>query len=831
MVVSRFQPSGGIAPDLMAYSLVGIPAFPGLLIILRCGDLLVVDITSLTSVQVMCALNMVGGGSCESMQSASADVGNRVGDEETIRNVAASALLLLTRDMNHSSSHPATVWEDCPAPISDRLMEAQEQPLVTSWSWEPAESQLRLALGMDSGKIHIVKFSKDAASNLRVDDCGYQYKCAPCSNLLWTTGDFILSFVHMGDGRVLRVGNHNLVCESFIQDIAPILDFTLVDAHGEKQDQMFACSGVGPEGSVQIIRNAISVGKLLSTPPTHAGVTALWTMRLNRTDPNHSFLVISFVGETRVLSVGLSFVDITDDVGFEPFARTLSCGQLKNGWVAQICSKEVRACAPTSAAHSRGVSSAMPYVVNWRPPPNLFVSLGAVSEEKIILSLSHPGLVLMLGASIAANGLLQLVGVQQCFLEAEISSILIPQEEELLASSHSPPSMAGVVDGICGRSCWRDVEVGKICVVGTHKPSVELLSIVPGEGFRRLAFGTVALQNANGTTLGGCVPESVWLSCFEHPYILAGLRNGMILRYEWPDENVFSRAATEMGAERGMLTADAAIQATGGLNNRLNMAEAVELHLVAARRIGISPVLLIPLEASLRSDILALSDRPWLLQTARHSPRIAYTTISFEPSTCATPVSMPECPHGILLAADCSLHLVRAFTCRYVAALSRGRRNFLSECAVCCKHGEPATCCFAWKGLSDWHEGFKYQVEMERGKRLNVQRLLSGKTPRRVAYHSSSSTLLVTRTELCSGFVQGSDICCVDPISGALHSSYNLDPGETAKSLVIWKVGVDELIVVGTSLKIGPVILPSGEPERYNRWSLCSALNESLFIE
>ena len=84
----------------------------------------------------------------------------------------------------------------------------------------------------------------------------------------------------------------------------------------------------------------------------------------------------------------------------------------------------------------------------------------------------------------------------------------------------------------------------------------------------------------------------------------------------------------------------------------------VQLHLIAVRRVGVSPVSFIPLQASLRADVIALGDRPWLLQTARHSQRIAYTSISFQPSTHATPVKCSECSKGILFVADCSLHLV-----------------------------------------------------------------------------------------------------------------------------------------------------------------------------
>lgn len=104
---------------------------------------------------------------------------------------------------------------------------------------------------------------------------------------------------------------------------------------------------------------------------------------------------------------------------------------------------------------------------------------------------------------------------------------------------------------------------------------------------------------------------------------------------------------------------------------------------------------------------------------------------------------------------------------------------------------------------------------MANSKRLNVQKFNLGGTPRKVVYHSESRLLLVMRTELtyetCS-----SDICCVDPISGIVLTSFKLDHGETGKSMELVRVGNEQVLVVGTSLSSGPAIMPSGEAERCN---------------
>lgn len=87
-------------------------------------------------------------------------------------------------------------------------------------------------------------------------------------------------------------------------------------------------------------------------------------------------------------------------------------------------------------------------------------------------------------------------------------------------------------------------------------------------------------------------------------------------------------------------------------------------------------------------------------------------------------------------------------------------------------------------------------------------------TPRKVLYHNESRTLLVMRTELNYGTCL-SDICCVDPLSGSVLSSFRLELGETGTSMELIRFGSERVLVVGTSLSSGPPVMPSGEAERY----------------
>lgn len=561
-------------------------------------------------------------------------------DEEGIFNVAASALLELS-DI-HKDDDPMNIDGEC-----GNIKSTCNR--VCSWSWEPVSDTNkipRLIFCVDTGEIFMIEISSDSSGpKADLSDC--LYKGLPSKALLWIEGGFLAALVEMGDGMVLKFDEGRLIYRNAIQNIAPILDMSVGDYHDEKHDQMFACSGVAPEGSLRIIRSGISVEKLLKTAPIYQGITGTWTVKMKIIDFYDSFLVLSFVEETRVLSVGVSFTDVTDSVGFQPDVCTLACGLIGDGLLVQIHQNGVRLCLPTTMAHPEGILLSAPISTSW-VPDNTSISLGAVGHNMIIVATSNPCILFVLSVKCLSGYNYELYQMQHVMLQSELSCISIPQKP---LTSPTSSSTLPVDDGI-----------SNTFVLGTHKPSVEFLSFVPGKGIKVLAVGTISLTNTMGTTISGCVPQDVRLVLVDRLYILSGLRNGMLLRFEWP--TISSLESPNQRPYLGSCLVDTFSQSNiispsyngppicASYLSQTKDNFPVHLQLIAIRRIGITPAFLVPLSDSLEADIIALSDRPWLLQAARHS-------LSFQSSTHLTPVCSIECPKGILFVAENSLHLVR----------------------------------------------------------------------------------------------------------------------------------------------------------------------------
>ncbi|XP_020540869.1 splicing factor 3B subunit 3 isoform X2 [Jatropha curcas] len=749
-VISLYVEAGPIAHDI-----IEVPHSNGFAFLFRVGDALLMDLRDAHNPCCIyrTSLNFLPT-AVEEQNFVEESCRVHDVDDDGLFNVAACALLEL-RDYD-----PMCI-------DSEGSNIKSTSNYMCSWSWGPeSDKNPRMIFCIDTGEFFMIEISFDSEGlKVNLSDC--LYKGQPCKSLLWVESGFLAAIVEMGDGIVLKVEDGRLLYTSPIQNIAPILDMLVVDCHDEKRDQMFACCGVAPEGSLRIIRTGISVEKLVKTASIYQGITGTWTLRMKLNDLYHSFLVISFVEETRVLSVGVSFTDVTDSVGFQPDVCTLACGLVGDGLLVQIHQTAVQLCLPTKIAHAEGIPLSSPVCTSWFPD-NTSISLGAVGHDLIVVSTSNPCFLYILGIRLLSTYHYEIYELQHLRLLNELSCISIPQkhfERKRLSSSN-------LVEDNSGPTLPIGMDIGITFVVGTHRPSVEVLSFVPHEGLKVLACGTISLTNTLGTAVSGCIPQDVRLVLVDRSYVLSGLRNGMLLRFEWPPASSMSSlefphygcpidsCMVNVGGALSNMSAMSFEPQTCAVELRSKAMDElpVNLQLISTRRIGITPVFLVPLSDSLDADMIALSDRPWLLQTAKHS--LSYSSISFQPSTHATPVCSAECPKGILFVAENSLHL----------------------------------------------------VEMVHSKRLNVQKFHLGGTPRKVLYHSESRLLLVMRTEL-SNDTCSSDICCVDPISGSIVSSFKLELGETGKSMELVRVGNEQVLVVGTSLSSGPAIMPSGEAE------------------
>ncbi|XP_078180598.1 cleavage and polyadenylation specificity factor (CPSF) A subunit protein isoform X2 [Carex rostrata] len=715
----------------LAHSIAAVPNFSGFAFLFRIGDVLLLDLRNPEIIRCIHKISLPFPSAVEE-RNFIVDISKQPPkfDDQVMFDEAACALLEL------KDSGDDTMGDDDPMNIdTGNGKEVQNLNFICSWSWKPAmRTCSKLLFCLDTGELYVIEINFDV-EGIRISLSDSLFSGQPCKSLLWMKDVLILGLAEMGDGMVLKIENGALVYKGLIQNIAPILDLAVADCHDEKQDQMFACCGMKPDGSLRVIRNGISVENLLRTPPIYQGISGTWALKMKEADLYHSFLVLSFLEETRVLSVGLSFNDVSEAAGFQPNVCTLACGLMSDLSLVQIHSRGVRLCLPTTTAHPEGVPLSTPVCTFWTPPDGLNINVGATGHNLVVVATSNPCFLCVLGFKHLSAYKYEIYEIQRVLLHYEVSCMSIPSDHVELTRSQSDDTNSGVLTKL---------NASKVVVIGTHKPSVEIFSLEPKDTLRVLAVGLITVNNALGCPISGCVPEDVRLVLSDRVYVLSGLRNGMLLRFEWTNLYFFSQPEPS--------------SYFGNMEISLAKSETAILEMIAVRRIGIMPVSLVPLNDSSNSDVIVLSDRPWLLHASRQS--LAYTSISFQPASHVTAVCFADCPLGILFVSENSLHL----------------------------------------------------VEMVHSKRLNVQKFPIEGNPRKVLYHNESKTLFMIRTGLSSPSCS-SDICQVDPLSGSLLSKFKCEQGETAKCMQIVNAGSEQVLVVGTSRSSGPFIMPSGEAE------------------
>jgi hypothetical protein len=143
---------------------------------------------------------------------------------------------------------------------------------------------------------------------------------------------------------------------------APIIDFKLASMDGAGHQSIIATSGTNPAGAIREITKTVKTTVASSSAPDYSGLTGIWTLPAVPDAEYHSFMVLSFGNETRVMHM---FDGVLDDVsessGFDLRVKTIFAGNLDtDGFLVQVHRDAVVVAFP-SIFSGTGVGELMPY--------------------------------------------------------------------------------------------------------------------------------------------------------------------------------------------------------------------------------------------------------------------------------------------------------------------------------------------------------------------------------------------------------------------------------------------------------------------------------------
>uniref|UniRef100_A0A2N9H817 Cleavage/polyadenylation specificity factor A subunit N-terminal domain-containing protein n=1 Tax=Fagus sylvatica TaxID=28930 RepID=A0A2N9H817_FAGSY len=273
-------------------------------------------------------------------------------------------------------------------------------------------------------------------------------------------------------------GSYVEVLERYV-NLGPIVDFCVVDLERQGQGQVVTCSGAYKDGSLRVVRNGIGINEQASVELQ--GIKGMWSLRSSTDDPFDTFLVVSFISETRILAMNLEDeLEETEIEGFCSQVQTLFCHDAVYNQLVQVTSSSVRLVSSTSRELRN----------EWNAPSGYSINVATANATQVLLATGGGHLVyLEIGDGV-------LTEVKHAQLEYEISCLDINPIGE--NPNYSQLAAVGM---------WTDISVRIFSL-----PDLNLITKEP---------------------LGGeIIPRSVLLCVFEGiSYLLCALGDGHLLNF------------------------------------------------------------------------------------------------------------------------------------------------------------------------------------------------------------------------------------------------------------------------------------------------------------
>ncbi|CAN8246204.1 unnamed protein product [Cochlearia groenlandica] len=343
----------------------------------------------------------------------------------------------------------------------------------------------RYLLGDHAGLIHllVITHEKEKVTGLKIELLG---ETSIASSISYLDNAVVFVGSSYGDSQLVKLNLHPDAKGSYVEvleryiNLGPIVDFCVVDLERQGQGQVVTCSGAYKDGSLRIVRNGIGINEQASVELQ--GIKGMWSLKSSIDEAFATFLVVSFISETRILAMNLEDeLEETEIAGFLSEVQTLFCRDAVYNQLVQVTSNSVRLVSSTTRELRE----------EWHAPDKFTVNVATANASQVLLATGGGHLVyLEIGDG-------KLTEVQHTILEYEVSCLDINP----IGDNPNYSQLASV-------GMWTDISVRIF--------SLPDLTLITKE------------------QLGGeIIPRSVLLCAFEGiSYLLCALGDGHLLNFQ-----------------------------------------------------------------------------------------------------------------------------------------------------------------------------------------------------------------------------------------------------------------------------------------------------------
>lgn len=254
-------------------------------------------------------------------------------------------------------------------------------------AWAQVDNQ-RWLIADDSGKLYLLMLlleNEGEVTGWKLDAIGHTSRA---SVLVYLDSGYVLVGSHQGDSQIIKIQEQGIEVVQTISNIAPILDFTIMDMgnrSGEGQTNEYSSgqarivtgSGAFQDGSLRSVRSGVGLEEQgLLEEIYHA--TDLFALRSSDTSANVDLLVVSFVGETKLLQFQADG-EVEEKAEYKSLIlseSTLLAADLSNGRLLQV-----------TASTARLIESENGMVLSeWSPSHDHAITAVSANDQNLVLS-------------------------------------------------------------------------------------------------------------------------------------------------------------------------------------------------------------------------------------------------------------------------------------------------------------------------------------------------------------------------------------------------------------------------------------------------------------
>jgi DNA damage-binding protein 1 len=253
-------------------------------------------------------------------------------------------------------------------------------------AWEGVDSQ-RWLLADDYGRLFFLMLVLDSDNQVQGWKLDHLGNTSRASALVYLGGGVLFVGSHQGDSQVLRIGTGSFEIIQTLSNIAPILDFTIMDLGNrtsESQTHEFSSgqarivtgSGAFDDGTLRSVRSGVGMEEL-GVLGDMEHITDLWGLQAQANVNSLDILLVTFVDETRVFhfSPDGEVEELDQFLGLSLSENTLLAANLPGGRILQVTEQRVLIA---------DVEGEM-VVYEWTPASGLVITAASANDDSMVL--------------------------------------------------------------------------------------------------------------------------------------------------------------------------------------------------------------------------------------------------------------------------------------------------------------------------------------------------------------------------------------------------------------------------------------------------------------